>query len=200
MGVSCVIQWHIDEGKSVQQSLDDLQRSFEKLGADKSGVFCVECDTYQSINGKPGKLLNVISNTEYPLSRFAHFEEGSYTTTDRMLGNFLSKLRQFWQQRKGARIECRGNRYVLSDFILKAGIVTHGTNTRGIVVEMEYTPCIYAKECWNLLSELHQSVSGAQVLTESQLFQQMKPTDIYTPECTSLQYVELFNGFRKVSS
>lgn len=65
---------------------------------------------------------------------------------------------------------------------------------------MEYTPCIYPKECWNLLSELHQSISGAQVLPESQLFQQLKPADAYTAEYTSLQYVELFNAFRKVSS
>lgn len=83
-----------------------------------------------------GKLLNIIKNTEYPLSRFAHFEDGSNVTSDGMITNFLAKLRQFWQQRKAARIECRGNRYLLSDFILKVGVVTQGANTRGILIEV----------------------------------------------------------------
>ncbi|XP_039258933.1 mediator of RNA polymerase II transcription subunit 20-like [Styela clava] len=202
MGVTFVTHWDIEEGKNVPQSLEELQRTIEKIGAKKSGLFCVECETYQTVNINQGKPLNIISNSEYPLSKFALFEDGASLIADAMLPNFLVKMRLFWQQRKGAKIECKGHRYILNDFLFKIGVVTHGSNTRGIAVEIEYTPCLYVKECWNLLLEIFQNILGPQAPTsENPLFQKLKSTDIiYTAEHTSLQYIEVFNNFRKVTS
>lgn len=201
MGVTFITQWNIEEGKNVQQSLEELQQTIEKIGAKKSGLFCVECETYQAVTINQGKPLHILSNSEYPLSKFALFEDGAFIISDGMLPNFLAKLRLFWQQRKGAKIECKGHRYIFNDFLLKVGVVTHGSNTRGIAIEVEYTPCLYVKECWNLLLEMFQSILGAQApSSENQTYQKLKPMDMYTSEHTTLQYIEVFNNFRKVTT
>ena len=66
------------------------------------------------------------------------FEEGSFLVTDVMIVSFLSKLRDFWQPKKGGKIESKGNRYELGDFIIKVGIVTVGPNTKGVAIEVSF--------------------------------------------------------------
>ena len=78
----------------------------------------------------------MIYNSEYPASRFALFEDGSFLTSDVMLVSFLSKLRDFWQPKKGGKIESKGNRYELGDFIIKVGIVSVGPSTKGVAIEV----------------------------------------------------------------
>ena len=47
-----VTHWNIGETQNVQQNIDDLQSLLEKLGAKKSGLFAVECESFHSTNGK----------------------------------------------------------------------------------------------------------------------------------------------------
>lgn len=42
----------------------------------------------------------------------------------------------FYQQRKGFRIESRGQRYELWDFVIKIGSVSLASNFKGILVEV----------------------------------------------------------------
>lgn len=42
----------------------------------------------------------------------------------------------YYQQRKGFRIESRGQRYELWDFIIKIGSVSLNSNFKGILVEV----------------------------------------------------------------
>ncbi|KAF7462965.1 hypothetical protein GHT09_010604 [Marmota monax] len=48
MGVTCVSQMPVAEGKSVQQTVELLTRKLETLGAEKQGTFCVDCETYHT--------------------------------------------------------------------------------------------------------------------------------------------------------
>nr|KAF6341659.1 mediator complex subunit 20 [Myotis myotis] len=48
MGVTCVSQMPVAEGKSVQQTVELLTRKLEVLGAEKQGTFCVDCETYHT--------------------------------------------------------------------------------------------------------------------------------------------------------
>ncbi|KAM9520289.1 mediator of RNA polymerase II transcription subunit 20 isoform 1-T1 [Guaruba guarouba] len=48
MGVTCVSQVPVAEGKSVQQTVELLTRKLEVLGAEKQGTFCVDCETYHT--------------------------------------------------------------------------------------------------------------------------------------------------------
>ena len=68
------------------------------------------------------------------------FEDGSFLVTDVMIVSFLAKLRDFWIPKKGGKIESKGNRYELGDFIIKVGIVTVGPSTKGVAIEV--------KICW----------------------------------------------------
>ena len=47
-----VTPWSIGEGQNLQQSVEELQTLIEKLGAKKSGLFVVECDSFHSSNGR----------------------------------------------------------------------------------------------------------------------------------------------------
>ena len=49
--ICSVIQWNIGEGQTLQQSVEELQNLLEKLGAKKSGLFVIECESFHSNNG-----------------------------------------------------------------------------------------------------------------------------------------------------
>ncbi|KAL8178985.1 UNVERIFIED_CONTAM: mediator complex subunit Med20 [Gekko kuhli] len=54
MGVTCVSQMPVAEGKSVQQTVEILTRKLELLGAEKQGTFGVDCETYHTASSTMG--------------------------------------------------------------------------------------------------------------------------------------------------
>lgn len=50
-----VCQVPVAEGKSVQQTVDLLQKRLEQLGAVKQGSFCVDSETYAATANVGGK-------------------------------------------------------------------------------------------------------------------------------------------------
>uniref|UniRef100_G1M330 Mediator of RNA polymerase II transcription subunit 20 n=1 Tax=Ailuropoda melanoleuca TaxID=9646 RepID=G1M330_AILME len=141
MGVTCVSQMPVAEGKSVQQTVELLTRKLEMLGAEKQGTFCVDCETYHTAastlgsQGQAGKLMYVMHNSEYPLSCFALFENGPWLIADTNFDVLMVKLKGFFQSAKASKIETRGTRYQYCDFLVKVGTVTMGPSARGISVE-----------------------------------------------------------------
>ncbi|XP_063488897.1 mediator of RNA polymerase II transcription subunit 20 isoform X3 [Symphalangus syndactylus] len=141
MGVTCVSQMPVAEGKSVQQTVELLTRKLEMLGAEKQGTFCVDCETYHTAastlgsQGQTGKLMYVMHNSEYPLSCFALFENGPCLIADTNFDVLMVKLKGFFQSAKASKIETRGTRYQYCDFLVKVGTVTMGPSARGISVE-----------------------------------------------------------------
>lgn len=202
MGVTCVTQVPVAEGKSVQQTVEMLTRKLELLGAEKQGTFCVDCETYHtaastmSNQGQTGKLMYVMHNSEYPLSCFALFENGPCLITDTNFDTLMVKLKGFFQNAKANKIESRGTRYQYCDFLVKVGTVTMGPSARGISVEVEYCPCVIANDCWNLLMEFMQSFMGNHTPGVPSVFG-TKHDSIYSPADTVVQYMELFNKIRK---
>ncbi|XP_070601489.1 mediator of RNA polymerase II transcription subunit 20 isoform X2 [Erythrolamprus reginae] len=228
MGVTCVSQMPVAEGKSVQQTVEILTRKLELLGAEKQGTFCVDCETYHtaaSTMGSQGKrfqmlrvtvepvtssslealeknlrqaakLMYVMHNSEYPLSCFALFENGPCLIADTNFDILMVKLKGFFQNAKGNKIESRGTRYQYCDFLVKVGTVTMGPSARGISVEVDYCPCVVATDCWNLVMEFMQSFMGNHVPGIPSVFSN-KHDSIYNPADTIVQYMELFNKIRK---
>ncbi|KAM6333197.1 mediator of RNA polymerase II transcription subunit 20 isoform 1-T1 [Alca torda] len=143
MGVTCVSQVPVAEGKSVQQTVEILTRKLEMLGAEKQGTFCVDCETYHTAastigsQGQTGKLMYVMHNSEYPLSCFALFENGPCLIADANFDILMVKLKGFFQNAKANKIESRGTRYQYCDFLVKVGTVTMGPSARGISVETQ---------------------------------------------------------------
>uniref|UniRef100_A0A8C5LL03 Mediator of RNA polymerase II transcription subunit 20 n=1 Tax=Jaculus jaculus TaxID=51337 RepID=A0A8C5LL03_JACJA len=142
MGVTCVSQMPVAEGKSVQQTVELLTRKLELLGAEKQGTFCVDCETYHTASstlgsqGQAGKLMYVMHNSEFPLSCFALFENGPCLVADTNFDVLMVKLKGFFQSAKASKIETRGTRYQYCDFLVKVGTVTMGPSARGISVEV----------------------------------------------------------------
>uniref|UniRef100_A0A480KB85 Mediator of RNA polymerase II transcription subunit 20 n=1 Tax=Sus scrofa TaxID=9823 RepID=A0A480KB85_PIG len=142
MGVTCVSQMPVAEGKSVQQTVELLTRKLEMLGAEKQGTFCVDCETYHTAastlgsQGQAGKLMYVMHNSEHPLSCFALFENGPCLIADTNFDVLMVKLKGFFQSAKASKIETRGTRYQYCDFLVKVGTVTMGPSARGISVEV----------------------------------------------------------------
>ncbi|XP_014113568.1 PREDICTED: mediator of RNA polymerase II transcription subunit 20 isoform X1 [Pseudopodoces humilis] len=222
MGVTCVSQVPVAEGKSVQQTVELLARRLEALGADKQGTFGVDCETYHTAaalgtQGQTGKLMYVMHNTEYPLSCFALFENGPCLVADANFDTLMVKLKGFFQNAKANKIESRGTRYQYCDFLVKLGTVTMGPSARGISVEVcsqvefcpchqlqgcgmcsqvEYCPCVIANDCWNLLMEFMQSFMGSHTPGIPSVFGS-KHDSAYSPGDTMVQYMELFNKIRK---
>ncbi|KAK7916677.1 hypothetical protein WMY93_012438 [Mugilogobius chulae] len=192
MGVTCVCQVPVAEGKSVQQTVDLLHKKLEQLGAVKQqGNFCVDCETYHATataSGQSSKLLYVMHNSETPLSSDANFDV------------LMVKLKSHFQNAKGHKVECRGSKYRYSDFSIKVGTVTMNSSARGISVEVEYCPCVVPGDCWNLMKEFMQSFLGSNVPELPSVFT-VKPEGLFAPsDCidTMTQYLELFNKLRKL--
>ena len=51
----------------------------------------------------------------------------------------MNKLKNYYQQRKNAKMEAKGQRYELGDFILKVGSASLAGSFKGIIVEVGWT-------------------------------------------------------------
>ncbi|XP_046542963.1 mediator of RNA polymerase II transcription subunit 20-like [Haliotis rubra] len=202
MGVVCVYLYPVPEGKSGQQVVDTLQRQTEQLGAVKAGNFCVDCETFQSTfqQGAQQKQLSILHNSEYPATCFAILDSGTSLVADDLFDGLVQKLKNYYQQRKGFKIESKGQRYELGDFVIKIGSVTLTSNFKGILVEVEYCPCVVPNDCWNLMKELLQSILGSSITDNPPSYLKSKMDILYSTTDTMSQYLEHFNNIRKSAS
>lgn len=86
----------------------------------------------------PQRLVHVLHNTEQPASCFAVLDTGTGLVADILYDHLMLKLKGFYTARKNNRVECKGQRYVYGDFIIKVGSVNIGQNMsfKGILVEV----------------------------------------------------------------
>lgn len=96
-----------------------------------------------SFAGPTQRLIHVLHNSEQPASCFAVLDTGTTLITDVLFEVLIAKLTQtksgkdsFYQQRKGFKMEAKGPRYELSDFVIKIGSVSMASNFKGILVEV----------------------------------------------------------------
>ncbi|KAK3579333.1 hypothetical protein CHS0354_029623 [Potamilus streckersoni] len=208
MGVVCVYPYPVPEEKSGQQVVDTIQKQLELLGAHKSGNFFVDCESYQSNlqTATQQRLLHLFHNSEQPATCFSVLDNGMCLVSDLLFEVLILKLAEkksgkdsYYQQRKGFKVESKGQRYELGDFIIKVGSVIVASNFRGILIEVEYSPCVIPSECWNLMKEFIQSFMG-NIAENPPAHIKSKMDTVYTPEDTIQQYLEHFNNFRKATS
>lgn len=88
-------------------------------------------------------VVHILHNSEHPASCFAVTESGQILVSDLLFEDLMSKLtmakagrESFYSQRKGFKIESRGQRYEVGDFIIKIGSVSLASNFRGILIEV----------------------------------------------------------------
>ncbi|CAH1783444.1 unnamed protein product, partial [Owenia fusiformis] len=198
MGVVCVISYPMPDGKSGQQVVNNLQERVEMLGAAKTGTFSVDCETYHATATGANRMVHVLHNSQQPASCFAIVDTGTCLVADNLFDLIMLKLKSYYASRKNSKVESKGQRYELQDFAIKIGSVTIGQTMhfKGILVEVEYLPCMVPGECWHLMHEFMEGFMGIKI-DNPPSYLKSKFDSVYTPSDTVQQYLEYFNIARK---
>jgi len=201
MGVAVLQAYPPPADKTVQQAVEILQRRILNLGATHTGQFLVDCETYfstQTSGHVPPKTLNVLHNSEQPATVFSVLENANKTvvfTSDTLFDLLLLKLTNVYS--KKFKIESKGARFEIGDFLVKLGVVSAAGSVKGILVEVEYLPCSVLQSCWGLIAEFMQGFLGGSF--SNQIPPMLKPrmNDNFSPVDTTKQYLDHFNALRK---
>jgi len=206
MGVAVLQLYPGQENKTGPQIIETLTRRIVNLGAQQAGQFLVDCEVHQSVapqqtgGAAANKQLYILHNSEYPASVFSVLESGTKTvslTSDTLFDLLMLKLTNVYK--KKTTIESKGPRFEIGDFIVKLGSVTVGGAFKGILVEVEYCPCIVANNCWGILQEFMQGFLGSCVSSTAPQHLVNKGSETFSPVDTIHQYLHHFNIFRKTA-
>jgi len=217
MGVSWVFPLPEMASRPGPQAVDELKRHLELLGAQRSGQYSVDSEPYYPKQDL--KTIHLCHASDYPSSTFALVAEtpgsGASVVADTMFDQLMAKLSNAYATRPQSKIECRGSKYELGDFLVKVGAVTLGASFKGVLIEVEYGPCQIPSLCNELMKEFcdglltsttSTSVSSgigtsASSITSSPptyILNHFKPGQAFRPIDVVNQYMELFHQYRRI--
>lgn len=201
MGVTILTQFPISENRTGPSTIELITKRITALGAVQQGQFLVDCETFTSVPQLgPQKTVHVLHNSEQPATVFSILETGTKTiplATDQLFDLLMMKMSNFYQSKKVTKAESKGPRFEIGDFCVKLGSVTIGQNFKGILVEVEYKPCMVPGMCWELMREFMQGFLGFNVQGNPPPYLVNRMQENYTPIDTIHQYLEHFTMFRK---
>lgn len=204
MGVTILQQYPVKD-RTGPQTIENLTKRITALGARPTGQFLVDCETHVCmlqplIPGSPQRTVHVLHNSEQPASVFSILDTGTKTVpvvADTLFDLMLMKMNTVLQRRQ--KIESRGPRFELCDFCIKIGSVTLGSNFKGVLLEIEYKPCMVPNMCWEFMKEFIQGFLESNTLNVPPQYLQNRINEVYQPVDTIQQYLEHFNLFRKTT-
>ena len=82
------------------------------------------------------RLVHILHNSEQPATCFSIVDTGNCLVADSQFDILMQRLKGFYQQRKGFKIESKGQRYEYGDFLIKIGSVLLASSFKGILVEV----------------------------------------------------------------
>lgn len=201
MGVTVLQQFPIVENRTGPSTIELLTKRISALGATQQGQFLVDCETFTSVPQLGNqRTVHVLHNSEQPATVFSILETGTKTiplVTDGLFDLLMMKMSNFYNSKKQTKAESKGPRYEIGDFCVKLGTVTVSQNFKGVLVEVEYRPCVVPAMCWELMREFLQGFLGSPVLNTPPEYLQKRMQDVYTPIDTIHQYLEHFTMYRK---
>ncbi|XP_040581304.1 mediator of RNA polymerase II transcription subunit 20 [Lepeophtheirus salmonis] len=203
MGVTSLLIYPLPQDKTAPQTIDLIQKRILNLGAVHTGQFLVDCETYINTT-VPSKVLHVLHNSEQPATVFSILESpGKHSvsfTSDTLFDLLLLKLSNIYS--KKSKIESKGHRFEIGDFLVKLGVVSSAGSFKGILIEVEYLPCSVISSSWNLIVEFMQGFLGSTVPTEipSCIKSKESPGEMFSPLDTIQLYLEHFGILRKVTT
>lgn len=144
----------------------------------------------------------MLHNSENPVSVFAILDNGTKQiplVADSIFDLVMTKITTFHNSRKQTKIESKGPRFEVGDFIIKLGSVTMAQTFKGILIEVEYRPCFVADLCWELIREFLVGILNIpiQKALPSYFTIHNRAVDVYNPTDTIQQYLEHFTNYRK---
>ncbi|CAH0598423.1 unnamed protein product [Chrysodeixis includens] len=204
MGVTVLQQYPVPENKTGTYVIELLTKRILALGATQQGQFLVDCESYLShpqmgqydIKVSTTKTVHIFHNSEQPASVFSILDTGAkniHVIADGLFDLLMMKLSQHYTSKKQTKIESKGPRFELGDFCVKLGSVTMNQSFKGILIEVEYRPCVMANAVWGLLREFLQGLLGASVPVQPPQHLLTRMNEIYTPIDTIYQYLEHFS-------
>lgn len=201
MGVTILQQFPIVDNGTGPSTIELISKRILALGARQHGQFLVDCETYSSVPQLgPQKTVHVLHNSEQPATVFSILETGTKTiplATDGLFDLLMMKMVNFYQSKKVTKAESKGPRFEIGDFCVKLGSVMIGQNFKGVLVEVEYRPCVVPGMCWELMREFLQGFLGSSVQSNPPPYLANRMQENYTPIDTIHQYLEHFTMFRK---
>jgi len=210
MGVAVLQLYPGQDNRTGPQTIETLTKRIMNLGATQAGQFIVDCEVHQSVAPQVqqpnqqsipiNKNLYILHNSEYPATVFSVLECNNKTvtlTSDTLFDLLMLKLGNVYK--KKTTIESKGPRFEIRDFLVKLGSVTVGGVFKGILVEVEYCPCVVPNNCWGILQEFMRGFLGSCVSSTPPSYLTSKGSETYTPSDTVQQYLEHFNIFRKTA-
>ena len=199
MGVVSIHNYPLPEGKTGQQASEGICKIIEALGGIRAGNFSVDCESFHSTPSVVGlghsKTINVFHDSEHPASAFALIDSGQCLVAENSLDNLMNNISTFYQAKKSSKMDCKGPKYTMGDFTVKVGSVSMGSSFRGILIEVEYEPCVVPSQCWDLMKEFMGGFMKAP--RDPHPFLQSRMNDLFSPVDTIQQYNDHFNSFRK---
>ncbi|CAH0714832.1 unnamed protein product, partial [Brenthis ino] len=203
MGVTVLQQYPVPEHKTGTYVIELLTKRILALGASQQGQFLVDCESYLS-HPQMGttKTVHILHNSEQPASVFSILESGTkniHVIADGLFDLLMMKLSHHYTSKKQTKIESKGPRFELGDFCVKLGSVTMNQNFKGVLIEVEYRPCVMANAVWGLLREFLQGLLGPSVPVQPPQHLLSRMNEIYTPIDTIYQYLEHFSAYRKTT-
>lgn len=210
MGVTILQPFPTLENKTGSATIEFLTKRILTLGAVPQGQFLVDCETFHSTQHMGNaKAIHILHNSEYPASVFAMLDNGTKLiplVADSLFDLVILKMTGAYTSKKQTKIESKGQRFELGDFLVKLGSVTMNQTFKGVMVEVEYRPCVIAANCWDLLREFMQGFMGSQVSNAIPAFfntpsitnpSLLKINDVFQPIDTVNLYLDHFSNYRK---
>lgn len=204
MGVTVLQQFPIVDNRTGPSTVELLTKRISALGATPQGQFLVDCETFTSVPSILGnqRTVHVLHNSEQPATVFSILETGTKTiplATDGLFDLLMMKMSNFYVSKKQTKAESKGPRFEIGDFLVKLGSVSVSQNFKGVLVEVEYRPCMVPAMCWELMREFLQGFLGTSVPNTPPQYLQSRMQEIYTPIDTIHQYLEQFTMYRKAT-
>ena len=86
--------------------------------------------------GGPPKLIHMIHSSEYPQTTFAVLDSMKCLVGESTLDTIFVNLRQFYNPKKGQKIEVKGYCYEAKGYVVKVGSIVIGSTNKGLIVEV----------------------------------------------------------------
>lgn len=90
-----------------------------------------------SLIAAPVRTVNILHNSEHPASCFALLDTGTCLVADNLFDFLMIKMNGIYTPKKSQnKIESKGQRFEVEDFIVKVGSVSMGPTFKGILIEV----------------------------------------------------------------
>ena len=92
---------------------------------------------FELFAANPMRTVHILHSSEQPATCFAILDSNTCLVSDTLFDLLMLKLKDFYIWRKHSKVETKGMRYEVGDFIIKIGsVIMGGSIFKGILVEV----------------------------------------------------------------